>query len=242
MDGETLAQALKGQGVLHMTMLAEWRADGERWSEVTRLLDLDPRGATLSLARCPEVGQLLHLRPRERFEGVAVGDEGIWALVWAVTRPGSREPFAPRAGVRYVASVIFFGDDVPRSFAEGGAETFGYVAEEEGVFRLRRAAAGGDGPDDNRRESRIYLPVELTAEALDAEGSVVDSGFAVTENISRHGAALRTTLRLAPGSRVLLKSERYNLALQAVVRASRAGGDSIGRLHVEFVEGVWPID
>jgi hypothetical protein len=226
-----------------MTMLAEWQAGGESWSEVTRLLDVDPRGAMLSLSRCPEVGQLLRLRPRDSSVwGVPADDDGIWSLVWAVAQPGVRAPLARRA--RHVASVIFFGNDVPRSFAEGGAEIFRYVAEEEGVFRLQRAARGAAevGASDGRRESRIYLPVEVTVEVLDAGGNVAASEFAVTENVSRRGAALRTTVQLPPGSRVRLKCERYDLALPAVVRASRVGEDKIGRLHVEFVEGFWPID
>ena len=248
MNGDTLSQVLSGQGLLNSSMLVEWKAGDESWSEVTRLLDVDPRGATFSLSRCPELGQLLRLKPQGRqTHGQAEGDDdAIWALVWALTQTGGEAARGRRRDpARHVASVIFFGNDVPRSFADSSRESFGYVAEEEGIFRLRRESVADqdDGASVNRRrESRIHLPVEVTAEALDDEGQVVSREVAVTENISRHGAALRTTLQLPLSSRVRLTCEQYDLAVHTIVRACHTGPDHIGRLHLEFLDGSWPID
>lgn len=63
----------------------------------------------------------------------------------------------------------------------------------------------------------------------------------VTENISRWGAAVFTSLDVVPGAFVKMSSDRYQAAVLAIVRARRTGAEGIMRLHLEFVGSEWPL-
>jgi hypothetical protein len=64
----------------------------------------------------------------------------------------------------------------------------------------------------------------------------------VTENISRRGAAVFTSLDVARGRFVRLTSKQYQIAVIGAVRARRTGADGITRLHLEFVDKQWPLE
>jgi hypothetical protein len=78
-------------------------------------------------------------------------------------------------------------------------------------------------------------------EVFALDGSLAQGESSVTENISRQGAAIFSTLNLAPGRFVKLTSRQYQSALLAVVRGRHTAPDGIVRLHVEFVGSEWPL-
>ena len=93
-----------------------------------------------------------------------------------------------------------------------------------------------------RRETRLDLPVEVTLEAFDRHGNVTMSEQTVTENISRKGALVPTTLLIAPDSTVRLTNAERQISLNAVVRARRVGQNGVARLHLHIPEDEWPLD
>ena len=78
-------------------------------------------------------------------------------------------------------------------------------------------------------------------EALDEGGRVSERETTVTENISRRGAAVFTSLDLAHGRYVRMTSVQYQISVIAAVRARRTGENGIPRLHLEFVDKQWPL-
>jgi hypothetical protein len=94
--------------------------------------------------------------------------------------------------------------------------------------------------DELRKESRQLIPVDVLIEVFKGD-KLVKSEYTVTENISRWGGAVFTSLDVVPGTFVKMSSERYAAAVLAVVRARRAGPGGIMRLHLEFVGGEWPL-
>ena len=92
------------------------------------------------------------------------------------------------------------------------------------------------------RETRLTLPVEVVIELLDDAGEVARSEQTVTENISRHGASVFSSLAVERGRFVRLRSAHYSLAVLAVVRGCRKGADNIPRLHLEFIDRTWPLE
>lgn len=243
---ETQSRLFGGEGVLQAQLRVEWRdAGGEARTETTRLIDADLHGAAFALSEQVELGQMLKLTLPPVFESLRRAPDETqsetWALVWAVTpaRGGRSGGAAQRP--RHLTRVLFFGMDVPRDFVEGAGGPCLYVAEDDGSFRLHRKADAGDRVADRRRESRIHLPYEVTAEVLDENGEVLASELSITENVSRRGAALRTTLDVRPYTRVRLTCAHFNLTVNSVVRACHVGPDKITRMHVEFIDGQWPL-
>ncbi|MDQ3805533.1 MAG: PilZ domain-containing protein [Acidobacteriota bacterium] len=215
---------------------------GDSGEEATRLFNITSRSATLLLTRPPELGQLLRLTlpPARPQPAQPRGNNFLWALVWAVAPPG--EAGGEGGDPRHHVSVVFVGDEIPT--AGDGSPRYTFLAEEDGRFRLQRLLADPLPPARRRqrRESRISIPVEVTVETLGADGSATSCEQTVTENISRGGAAVWTSLDARPRQLVRLTSERHHVSLTAVVRARRTGPDGITRLHLEFIDGQWPME
>lgn len=217
--------------------------DGAEWAEVTRMLDATQSGASFVLRRQPRLGQLLHItmpppvvasRPRAEDYG------GHWSLVWALS-PQEAADGSPA----YKVSVTYVGNDLPRHFVTRAGRDFGFVFEDDGGVRLheRLALVGGAGAADRRkRGTRLSIPVEVKLEVLDEGGAVSETESTVTENISRGGAAVWTALAAPVGARLRMTGKQNGAVVTAVVRRRRAGADGITRLHLEFADGVWPLE
>ncbi|HEX8174028.1 MAG TPA: PilZ domain-containing protein [Pyrinomonadaceae bacterium] len=215
------------------------------WVELTRLVDVTPFGARFSIARPTETGRLLHLTlpmPRQLrcFDHVEP-QYRVWALVRnvkTITKPGAVMP-------RFEVGVAFVGKRAPASFeldptrrydvAPSPAETGLWEVHELGERTHVRT-------DDPRPETRHSVPIDVMVEVFDEKGAVVESERTVTENISRRGAAVFTSLNVARGRFIRLTSTQYRISVLAAVRGRRAGADGITRLHLEFVDKQWPLE
>ena len=212
----------------------------EEWTEQTRLEDVTPFGASFRLRRPVDVGRLIHLHmpmPRQLRCFDHIEDQyRVWALVRRLTQAGET------AGGEqlFELGVAFVGKHPPASFKADPRTRYNIAADptDQALWRAdehKRAFV-------EERETRLPLPVEVVVEVLDEGGAVAQSEQTVTENISRTGAAVFTSLKLERGRFVRLRSARYSLAVLAVVRRTRRGEDHIDRLHLEFVDRQWPLE
>ena len=216
------------------------------WIEMSRLEDVTPFGARLRLKRPTEMGRLLLLtlkmpRPLRCFDHVE-DQYKVWSLVRNVKLlDPSREK-----GALVEIGVAFVGKRPPRSFdadpsrryeiAKSSAEVGLWAVREESGESISEVAV-----TDKRKDSRHIIPVEVLIEVFSKDGSFLQREDTVTENISRQGAAIFTTLDLSPGRFVRISSQQYQAALVAVVRSRRTAADGIARLHLEFVGSEWPL-
>ncbi len=213
------------------------------WIEMTRLLDVTPFGASFHSAHATEEGRLLHLTmplPRGlRCFDHAEDQYRVWALVRRVTQGK-----AANGDLCFAVGVAFVGKRPPPNYTDDPAKRY-EVAEpnEFGLCEVReqkkRVYVRADEP---RPETRLDLPIEVTIEVFDEKGGVAASELTVTENISRRGAAVFTSLDVQPGRFVRLKSKQYKLSVTAAVRNSRAGRDGRPRLHLQFIDGEFPLE
>ena len=217
-----------------------WRErTGEERRESSQLLNVTPRSATLTLEGQPELGQLLCLTLPGPQRAAGSPPNNLWALVWATAEANAAAASKPRHNV----SVVFVCDEVPAGREQECEPLFTYLAEEDGRFRLQMMMAdAGLGQQDKRRESRVGIPVEVTLELLNDDDVPTARELTVTENLSRGGAAVWTSLAAAEGQRVRLSSEPHGVALTALVRRRRSGPDGITRLHLQFLYGSWPLE
>jgi len=214
----------------------------EEWVEVSRILDLTPFGARFSLARPVDRGRLVHLTlpmPRQLRCFDHVEDQyRVWALVRNVTfMPPATETGLPR----FELGVAFVGKYPPASYKANPAIRY-EIAEDPTAADLWRVREQLAPYTPVQRETRLSLPVDVIIEVLDERGQIAASEQTVTENISRHGASVFTTLTVERGRFVRVRSAHYTLTLLAVVRNTRTGADNIPRLHLEFVGRTWPLE
>ena len=217
-----------------------------QWAEVSRLVDVTPFGARLRLKRPTETGRLLRLTlPMPRllrcFDHVE-DQYRVWSLVRNVKLldPGSEK------GALVEIGVAFVGKRPPRSFETDPSRRYEIAKSitELGLWTIVEESGEllTEVPEtDKRKDTRHNIPLEVLIEVFSTDGSFSQSENTVTENISRRGAAIFTTLDLSPGRFIRLSSPQYQSALLAVVRDRHIAADGIARLHLEFVGSEWPL-
>ncbi|MDQ3804927.1 MAG: PilZ domain-containing protein [Acidobacteriota bacterium] len=219
------------------------------WMEMSRLIDVTPFGASFELTHPTERGRLLHLTlplPRQLRCFDHIEDQyRVWALVRRVEAPPP--PLWQRGGEppRPVIGVAFTGKHPPLSYRDDPTTRYAIdeLSKDNNLWALREVEDEAEGARAARSaETRLQLPVNVTVEIIDDEGRVTASEQTVTENISRRGAAVWTTLTVERGRFVRLKSLESGLSVTAAVRAQRTGPDGIPRLHLEFIDRQWPLE
>jgi len=216
------------------------------WIEISRLVDVTPFGARLRLKRPIETGRLLLLtlpmpRPLRCFDHVE--DQ---YRVWSLVRNVKLVDPASHKGALVEIGVAFVGKRPPRSFELDPTRRYeiAHSITELGLWTVTEESSetiSEIGATDKRKETRHNIPVEVLVEVLAPDGSLSQSESTVTENISRQGAAIFTTLDLSPGQFVKLTNQQSQSSLLAVVRNRHVAADSIVRLHLEFVGCEWEI-
>lgn len=207
------------------------------WTEVTRLINVTPFGAGFTLKHPTERGRLLHMTipmPRQLRVFDHVEDQyRIWAIVRYLR--GKSTP----AGSVFELGVAFIGKRPPASYEsqpwkryEISTDVFEKLAVIDESLELR---------GDSREQTRHNIAVDMRVELVDAQGAVVATEHTVTENISRQGATLFTTLDVGVGRFIRLTSDHYHVTAVAAIRARSTGADGVPRIHVEFVDRQWPL-
>jgi hypothetical protein len=211
------------------------------WTEMSRLVDVTPFGASFSLTRPTERGRLLHLTlpmPRQLRCFDHIEDQyRVWALICRVS---VRPDFAGEA--RYEVGVAFTGKHPPASYVRDPSTLYEAesISSEDNLWRLKEVER--KTAPQRSELTRLQMALNVRLEVFDSEGHVTAAEQTVTENISRRGAAVWTTLKVERGRFVRLTSTETGLAVVAAVRAARTGPDGIPRLHLEFIDQQWPLE
>jgi hypothetical protein len=212
------------------------------WTEITRLIDVTPFGASFMLKRPVEKGRLLHMTipmPRQLRVFDHVEDQyRVWSLVRHVrttTPPGS-------TSLLFEVGVAFVGKRPPRSFEEDPSKRYevGGTTPEQ-LNMIEDWVPTESASSDKRTQTRHNIPVDMLIESFDENGEVELSEHTVAENISQQGAAIYTTLPLPVGRIIRLTSEQYKLSVYAAVRGQSMGPAGVPRIHVQFVDREWPL-
>jgi hypothetical protein len=217
-------------------------AVGLEWTEITRLLNVTPFGAGFTLKRPIEKGRLLHMTipmPRQLRVFDHVEDQyRVWALVRYVrpTAPPDSET------VVFEVGVAFIGKRAPRSYEIDPSKRYEIGgATPEQLKTVEEWAPPEFASTDKRKDTRHNIPVDMLIETFNEKGEVELSEHSVTENISKKGAAIYTTLSLPVGRFVRLSSEQSKVSVYAAVRGQSMGPAGVPRIHVEFIDREWPL-
>jgi hypothetical protein len=210
------------------------------WTEVTRLTNVTPFGCGFTLKRPTEKGRIVYMTipmPRQlRVFDHAEDQYQVWALIRYAkpTIPPDRKTTVFEVGV------AFIGKRPPASYQEDpsrrydiATSSFQQMATPEEVKPIPTS--------DQRIHTRHNIPVDMQMEVIDEKGNVGQTEQTVTENISRRGATLFTTLQIPIGRFIQLTSGQYGITVFAAVRARNTGADGIPRIHVEFIDKEWPL-
>ncbi len=233
---------------LPLPVRVEVRVDAEAvWNDITRLSDISAFGAGFTLKRPVKRGRLVLLTipmPRQlRSYDYSEPQYRIWAIV---RRCISTSKYS--SNPEYSVGVAFVGKTPPTNFFEHPSQLYDIKNRDdgtEGFWRLTPADLTADDshlPKDNRKQTRFHIPEALIVQRVDEIGNTLEAEVTITENISLGGAAVMTSLKVAPGTFLRVTSERFDVTILSVVRGSRVGADGITRLHLEFIDRLFPLE
>ncbi|MEP6945559.1 MAG: PilZ domain-containing protein [Acidobacteriota bacterium] len=216
------------------------------WNEITRLTDISAFGAGFTLKRPAKRGRVVQLTipmPRQlRCYDYGEAQYKVWSLVRRCIEVENRNQENT-----FAVGVAFLGKTPPEGFFEHPSRLYDIShreAQGEGLWQVVESdltADDSDLPSDLRKQSRFHIPEALILELMDADGSVSASESTVTENISVGGAAVFTQFDVEPGTFFRVTSERHDVKIISVVRARRLGPDGMTRLHLEFIDRLFPL-
>ena len=210
------------------------------WTEVTRLTDVTPFGAGFSLKRPTEKGRLLHMTipmPRQLRVFDHLEDQ---YRVWALVRHVRAATALDKKGV-FEIGVAFIGKRPPASYELEPWKRYEISTGEVSALATAEDVVKPLPAEDQRATTRHNIAIDMLVELLDENGQVLQTENSVTEDISRKGATVFTTLQIPIGRFVRLTSEQYNLTVHAAIRNRSTGPDGIPRIHVEFIDQEWPL-
>ena len=231
---------------LPLPVRVETRIDGKvSWNEVTRLSDISAFGAGFMLKRPVKRGRLILLTipmPRQlRCFDYGEPQYKIWGLVRRCIDSSSK-PDQPQFSI----GTAFIGKNPPPDYLQHPSRLYDIShRDDESLWHIKEAniqADDSDVPNEFRKQTRFSIPESLTLEILDESGEVIKYETTVTENVSLGGAAVFTQLDINVGAFIQVSSERHNIKIISVVRGKRIGEDGITRLHLEFIDKLFPLE
>lgn len=232
---------------LALPVRVEVRIDSKTtWNEITRLSDISAFGAGFTLKRPVKRGRLVQMTvpmPRQlRCFDYSEAQYKIWGLVRRCIETVSRT-----SEQTFAVGVAFTGKNPPPHYMDNPLRLYDIShreADGEGFWHLQPAdlsADDSDLPKELRKQTRFSIPEALTLELLDPSGNVTAYESTVTENLSVGGAAVFTQHELDDGTFLRVTSERFNVTILSLVRGRRIGSDGITRLHLEFIDRLFPL-
>jgi len=232
---------------LPLPVRVEVRIDKDvSWYEITRLSDVSAFGCGFMLKRPLKRGRLALLTipmPRQlRNFDHAEPQYRIWGLSRRCIPTGS--PITPE----YSIGMAFIGKNPPAEYIEHPSRLYELMErtnDDNGLWHISQADLRADDkhlPSELRKQTRYFIPEPVYIEQHDESGNLIRSEQTVTENISLGGAAVFTAHPVPHGTFLRFISERHDMNILSVVRGSRVGADGITRLHLEFIDRLFPLE
>src|SRR5687768_3493645 len=171
--------------------------DGRQWKEVADLISVSSTGSSFQLGRGCDVGTLIsflvplpaHLRcydhDREFYK--------VWGLVQHC------ELMTTEEGSFYFVGVAFTGREAPDSYDDNPEQHYRIIGvDHNGMWAVAEASR----PFKKRAQVRFWTPVDLYLALVDIKSGSPAGERTTTENVSRSGAAVFSTLDVGIGDRV----------------------------------------
>ncbi len=220
---------------LHAVVKAKEKND-RHWKEVADLITVSATGSSFNLQRPCEVGTLLSLMIPLPAHMRCYDHDKEFYRVWGLVQHCA--PIKADDPSNFHIGVAFIGKHVPEGYRANPMQHYHISGvDEAGMWSVSKSKT----PFKKRAEARFWRPIDLYLALVDTKDGSTGGERTVTENVSRSGAAVITTLDVGIGDRVKFISEEYDFSGLAVVCNKQRGDDGRTRLHLKFVDNRFPV-
>lgn len=230
-----VAEVLNPASTLMHAVVKVKDEEGKLCKETAEVISVSPTGAGFYLKRECKPGRLvsvmLPIEAELRYYDQDRELYRVWGLVQHCHRLTSDDP-------GFHIGIAFIGKNAPDSYRADPMQSYRICGmNEDGLWKVQEAAK----EFKPRKDPRFYAAVDHYLAIVDAQKGALKGERTTTENISKHGASVLTTLDLHVGDRVKFISERYDFSGMAVVCNRRDCTDGKTRLSIQFVGSSFPI-
>lgn len=211
--------------------------DGENWKEVADVVSYSVTGCTFYLTRQCKTGTLVSLMLPMPAELRCYDHDKEFYRVWGLVQHCQTTVIDDTASNHL--GIAFIGKNAPSTYHNDPSKSYRISGmNEDGLWKVSPLK----GEFKPRRDIRYWQSIELYLAQVDAEKQSLAGAKSVTENISRHGAAVISKLNVDVGDRVKFISEEYDFSGLAVVCNRNVGNDKRQHLHLQFVDSTFPVE
>ena len=210
--------------------------DGEQWNEVADVFSITSTGLGFYIARNCAVGNLVSMMVSMPAYLRFYDHEEEFYHVWGVVQychPATQD----RKPV-FQVGVAFIGKVPPVSIATNPLQNYRICGINDlGLWSVTES----DSRFVQRKELRFWEKVNFYLALIDDRRETIGGEKTTTENISKSGAALTTSLELNVGDRIKLINTEFDFSSLAVVCNSSEQEDGKFRVSLEFVNHSFPV-
>lgn len=207
------------------------------WKEVADVASVSVTGAGFYIQRECKVGTIValmmelapHLRCYDH-------EKDLYRILGLVQHC---QPLSGEDAVGYHVGVAFIGKNAPESYRENPDQSYKICGMNDlGLWKITEARSVFKA----RRHVRYWQNVDPYLALVDAQRDSMAGERATTENVSKNGAAVVSTLDVNVGDRVKFICEKFDFSGLAVICNRNTGNDGRHRLHLQFVENSFPVE
>lgn len=206
------------------------------WTETAELTSLSKNAAGFFLPRPCTAGRLLSLMlPMPNHLRCYDHDKKLYRM-WGLVQHCYESAEDENDG--YHIGVAFVGREAPESYYRNPVQSYRIVGlGKDGLWRIDEFETAFVA----RRNLRYWVSIEASIFLLDKDLKTIADDEVRSENISKTGVSLFSNLRVKVGDRMKFASKRPAFSTIAVVKNRRIGPDDRTRIHLEFVDGDFPV-
>ncbi len=211
--------------------------DNKQWKEVADIVGFTAGGASFHIERECKVGCLVSLMFAMPAHLRCYDFDKELYRVFGLVQFCQRLKDGDRDG--YYIGVAFTGKNPPASYTDNAEQSYRIRGiDNDGLWNIEEAKFAYK----ERRNIRYWNPINLYLALLDSRRDTVGGERTKTENISKSGASVYTTLDIGIGDRVKFISEEHDFSGLAVVCNKSSVKDGTVRLNLKFVENQFPVE
>lgn len=212
-------------------------SDGKQWKEVADIMSYSAGGAAFFIEKECRVGCLVSMMFAMPAHLRCYDHEKDLYRVWGLVQFCQQLKHEGREG--FHVGVAFAGKQAPQSYRDNPEQGYRIRGmDADGFWRIDEAKS----PYQIRRQIRYWAEVRLYLALLDGKRDTIGGERTVTENISKSGAAVFSTLDIGVGDRVKFISEQFDFSGLAVICNKTPVKGSTSRLNLQFVENQFPVE
>ncbi len=209
----------------------------ENWKEVTEITTVSHNGAGFAISRDCPVGRLVSIvLPMPHDLRAYDLDERLYPVMGIVqncykTKVGGKE--------LYYVGVAFIGKSIPESFKADPTQSYRVDGmREDGMWQVVETKT----QFKTRKHPRIWERLDVSLTLLRPETKTVERETTVTQNIGAKGVSVESGLDAKVGDRIKFQCKEMDFFAMAVVRNRKLSQDKPTTLHLEFIDGIFPIE